>query len=105
MNILLIFPVFIIAFIIVLLYKRKIKLLKKELENKAHFYVARDKDGKLFLYFGKPIRISDSCFFPQGKHGKIITSEIFFYNLNLNPKDYDSLKWEDDPIEVFKYSN
>ena len=24
--------------------------------NNVHFYVARDKDGKLFLYMGKPIR-------------------------------------------------
>ena len=28
----------------------------EELENKVHFYVAREKDGALRLYMGKPIR-------------------------------------------------
>lgn len=56
MNILLVLPVFIIAFIIVFYYERKIKNLSLELKNNVHFYVARDKNDELFLYMGKPFR-------------------------------------------------
>ena len=45
MNILLVFPGFIVAFIIVFYYERKIR--RTEPRNKVHFYVARDKHGKL----------------------------------------------------------
>ena len=59
MNIPLLFIGFIIAFVIVLYYERKIR--RTEPKNKVHFYVARDKNGKIYLYLGKPIRCS-SCF-------------------------------------------
>ena len=49
MNILLIFSGFIIAFIIALHYQHKIKLANPR--NKVHAYVARDKNGSLWLYF------------------------------------------------------
>ena len=54
MNILLIFPGFIIAFIIILYYERKIR--RTYPRNNVNFYVARDKNGELFLYMGKPVR-------------------------------------------------
>lgn len=50
MNILLISSGFILAFIIVFCYECKIR--RTEPMNKVHFYVARDKDGKLLLYIG-----------------------------------------------------
>ena len=55
MNILLIFPGFIIAFVIVLCYERKIRKPK----NKVHFYVARNNDGNLNVFFNKPSRNYD----------------------------------------------
>ena len=56
MNILLIFPGFIIAFITVLYYEYKIR--RAEPKNKVHFYVVREKNGTLWLYMGKPIKKS-----------------------------------------------
>ena len=97
MNILLIFPGFIIAFIIVLYYERKIR--RTESRNKVHFYVARDKNDELFLYMGKPCR-SINKFHPY-QNGCIITSDDDLSNFGLNKDDYDNLKWEDEPVEVF----
>ena len=49
MNILLIFPGFIVAFIVALYWRHKIKLA--ESRNKVHFYVARHKDARyVFMY-------------------------------------------------------
>ena len=69
--------------------------------NKVHFYVARDKNGRLYLYLCKPIReeyLFQSC---QNKHGSCLArdSELAIYGLNEN--DYKDLKWEDEPLEVF----
>ncbi len=99
MNILLIYPGFILAFIIVFCYECKIR--RTEPMNKVHFYVARDKTHNLlWLYLGKPIRYKDDAWLP-GKHGTVINTESSFEMIGLNKKDYDSLKWEDEPIEVF----
>ena len=95
MNILLLFPGFILAFIIVLYYERKIKRTR----NKVHFYVARDKNGELLLYMGKPFRGINR--FHSHLNGCIITSENDFSNFGLNVNDYANLKWEDEPVEVF----
>lgn len=103
MNILLIFPGFIVAFIIILLYEHKIKLIKARLickehnKNKVHTYVARDKDGSLWLYFNKPFR-GDERFF--GVINVPLTQHKFNH-LGLNKNDYANLKWEDEPLEVF----
>ena len=96
MNILLIFPGFIIAFIIVLYYERKIR--RTEPRNKVHFYVARDEDNSLWLYLGKPAR-SKNTFMPISC-GRIIRSEKYFSNYGLDVNDYANLKWEDEPVEV-----
>ena len=42
MNILLVFPGFIVAFIIVLCYEYKIRNLSAKPKNNVHFYVAKD---------------------------------------------------------------
>lgn len=103
MNILLIFPGFIIALIIVLLYEHKIKLIKARLickehnKNKVHAYIARDKNGELWLYFNKPFR-GDERFFG------VINVPLTQHKINrlgLNEDDYANLKWEDEPVEVF----
>ena len=71
---------------------------KKEM-NKVHFYVARDKNGELFLYMGKPFRGIER--FHEYQNGCIITGDNNFYNFDLNKNDFDNLKWEDEPVEVF----
>lgn len=96
MNILLIFPGFIVAFIIVFCYEYKIRT--KPI-NKVHFYVARDENDELFLYMGKPFRGIDR--FHEYQNGCIITGDNNFYNFGLNKDDYVNLKWKDEPVEVF----
>ena len=73
--------------------------ITKELKNNVHFYVARDKNGDLYLYMGKPVRgLKEflSCYY-----GKSIKSSKHFSKYGLNVDDYAYLKWEDDPVEVF----
>ena len=64
-------------------------------------YVARDKDGRLYLYIGKPIRV-DNRLSPNPIEGIIALGcgyNLKWYRLNEN--DYKDLKWEDEPVEVF----
>ena len=94
MNILLIFPGFIVAFIVALYWRHKIKL--PESRNKVHFYVARHKDGSLWLHVCKPYfsKYSKICY-------AVGNSSLEFEDFGLNMNDYDNLKWLDDPVEVF----
>lgn len=94
MNMLLTLTGFIVAFIVALYYEHKIKLAKPR--NNVHFYVARHKDGSLWLYIGKPYFFKDAkiCYATGN-------SSLEFEDFGLNINDYDNLKWEDDPIEVF----
>ena len=89
MNILLVFPGFIIAFVIVLYYERKIR----EPKNNVHFYLARDKSGELWLYIGKPYFCNDEkvCYLIGNS----------FEDFGLNENNYANLKWDDEPVEVF----
>lgn len=93
---------FIIGFIVgavLMLVALAIAAMGKDDEprNKVHFYVARDKDGKLWLYIGEPIR-ADTAFVSALN---IDLTHHNFHSLGLNKNDYDSLKWEDEPVEVF----
>ena len=97
MNILLIFPGFIVAFVIVLCYECRIR--RAELRNKVHFYVARDKNGELYLWFRKPYRSIER--WVNIDHSWIVACSLEFNYYGLNYKDYDYLKWEDEPVEVF----
>ena len=72
----------------------------KEPRNKVHFYVARDKNNKLWLYIGKPIR-DDTIFKSDLYKGCIGLTHLNFKCFGLNENDYANLKWEDEPIEVF----
>lgn len=99
MSILLTFTGFIIVFVVVLYYERKIRDLSVKQKNKVHFYVARDMDGNLWLYIGKPVRIIDE--FLACNYGKAIISSKYFSKYSLNENDYDNLTWEDEPVEVF----
>lgn len=68
-------------------------------KNKIHFYVARDKNGTLWLYIGKPIR--KTSMFISCPYGKMIIDENNFSNYGLNVHDFINLKWEDEPVEIF----
>ena len=61
--------------------------------NKVHFYVARDKNGSLWLYIAKPVR-RDTYFYGY-------TLSFNFKKVGLNTDDFKDLKWEDEPVEVF----
>ena len=70
-------------------------------KNNVHFYVARDKSGRLYLYFGKPERRSSYFFSPFETCNSLIADESNFKDVGLNPYDFKDLKWEDEPLEVF----
>lgn len=110
MEILLMLSGFIFAAFIALLYEYKIRQIRKKLKsnmqqtnnaqkqtNNVHFYVARDKNGELWLYLSKPIRMKEE--FVSYSHGKALTNHFSKYSLNEN--DYANLKWEDEPVEIF----
>ena len=97
MNMLLTLTGFILAFIVALYYQRKIKLAKPK--NKVHFYVARDKSGYLYLHIGKPFR--DRLEFSNNSKMYYCLHGNGFKCFGLNINDYDNLKWEDEPVEVF----
>lgn len=95
MKILLLFPGFILAIIIMVIYE--IKLRKPR--NNVHFYVARDQNEALWLYLGKPIR-DYNCYITK-ICGSVISNSYNFKHFGLNADDYKDLKWEDEPVEVF----
>lgn len=89
---------FIFACLVALIYEYKIRLLRKQ-RNNVHFYVARDKNGTLYLYIGKPIR--DNTKFLCNKGQSLFYTGTTLSAFGLNDKDYANLKWEDEPVEVF----
>ena len=95
MEILLIFLGFILAIIIVVIYEIKLK----EPRNKVHFYMARDKSDRLWLYIGKPVRGKAEFRCGNDKKAFCLTNDIDRFRLKY--EDFDSLKWEDEPVEVF----
>ena len=97
MSILLLFPGFIVALIIVFCYEHKIR--RTEQRNKVHFYVARDKDGDLWLYMGKPLRY-DEQFLNDLEMYHHVLDNYSCKSFGLKEKDYANLKWEDEPVEV-----
>ena len=96
MNILLIFPGFIVAFIIVFYYERKIRGMR----NKVHFYVARDKDGTLNLWFNKPKRAVNFWYCQQKQDDWKATEEFIQNKHEIDGKQFPKLTWNDEPIEV-----
>ena len=87
-----------LAFIICDFVTDKVKNKSSKI-NKVHFYVARDMDGWLYLYLGKPFR-GDGEFYGN-KAANAFTLTGNFRRFGLNKKDYKDLKWEDEPVEVF----
>ena len=67
--------------------------------NNIHFYVARDKNGELWLYIGKPIRGIAEFHGVMDKNMFVLTRNLKRFGLNKD--DFKDLKWEDEPVEVF----
>lgn len=101
MNILLIYlGFFILLFIIIIIIQStKIRKLSTKPKNKVHFYVARDKNKSLWLYIGKPFR--DDIIFRSNADKKVFWLSCNIEEYGLKFEDYDYLKWEDEPVEVF----
>ena len=87
-----------ILFIIIVFYCECV-IRRTKPKNNVHFYVARDKNGELFLYMSKPFRGIER--FHECQNGCIITGDNNFCNFDLNKNNFDNLKWEDKPVEVF----
>lgn len=89
-------PGFILSLILTVVYERELR----KSQNKVHFYMARDKDGELYLYLGKPLRDYGE-FIGDLTKGSIVLTGYNFNKFGLNKNDYAKLKWEDEPVEVF----
>lgn len=73
---------------------------QEEPVNRVHFYVARNKSGDLWLYLGKPIR-GNTRFYGNVDRRVIGLTCVCLERFGLNRNNYDFLKWEDEPVEVF----
>ena len=90
-----------LAFIILDFVVDKVKSKYSKKRNHVKFYVARDKNGHLYLYIGKPERRIGSFLSRYGSFIDSIANVSSFKYFGLNPNDFKDLKWEDEPVEVF----
>ena len=91
-----------LAFIVLEFVEDKVMSKFSKKINRVHFYVARDKDGFIYLYIGKPKRRYDGWFAGSYRERSFaIIDEDNFKDIGLNTDDFKDLKWEDDPVEVF----
>ena len=89
-----------LAFIVLEFVEDKVKSTSSKKRNRVHFYVARDMNGAIYLYLGKPKRGKFS-FITYGVASNFIADEYYFKDAGLNPDDFKDIKWEDEPVEVF----
>ena len=89
MDIILIFPGFIIAVLVVLLYECEIAKMRKEPRNKVRFYVKADIDNIPWLYIQK-----------RNGNLELVASNNGFKDFGLNPLDFADIK-EGEIREVF----
>ena len=90
-----------LAFIILEFVEDKVKSISSKKINRVKFYVARDKNGIIYLYIGKPKR-RYGCFLGSYRERSVtIIDEDDFKMFGLNQDDFKDLKWEDEPVEVF----
>ena len=93
--------VLVIAFIlgVISMFCIRYAAKQKKPTNRVHFYVVSDPVGTLWLCMGKPVRTSIG--FVSRNGGQLIVSAMNFSQYGLNVRDFDNLKWEDEPVEVF----
>lgn len=91
-----------IFWVVIALFASGIVTHRKDTQpkNKVHFYVARDKNGELWFYMGKPFR-GDTEFHGDLHKQVLALTSYNFKSFGLNENDYANLKWEDEPVEVF----
>lgn len=90
-----------LAFIVLEFVEDKVMSASSKKINRVKFYVARDKNGLLYLYIGNPER-AYSCFLSHcGFCVCRLENEYDFKKIGLNTDDFKDLKWEDEPVEVF----
>ena len=89
-----------LAFIILDFITDKVKNTSSKKINRVHFYVARDMDGNLWLYMGKPNRGVNEFESASNEYCVVLTDNNFEV-FGLNENDYKDLKWENEPVEVF----
>ena len=88
-----------LAFIILDFVADKVKSASSKNRNRVHFYIARDMDGMIYLYLGKPLRGIADFHGVAGKNIFVLTNN--FKSFGLKQDDFKDLKWEDEPLEVF----
>lgn len=90
-----------LAFIVLEFVEDKVRSKFPKKRNHVKFYVARDKNGIIYLYIGKPKR-RYGCFLGSYRERSVtIIDENDFKIFGLNQDDFKDLKWEDEPVEVF----
>ena len=90
-----------LTFIVLEFVEDKVKSTSSKNINSVKFYVARDKNGFIYLYIGKPKR-RDGWFVGSYRERSVaILDENDFKMVGLNQDDFKDLKWEDEPVEVF----
>ena len=88
-----------LAFIVLEFAEDKVMSKFSKKRNRVHFYVARDMDGRLYLYLGKPLKGIAEFHGARDKNRCFLTHKLERLGLNLD--DFKDLKWEDEPVEVF----
>lgn len=63
--------------------------------------MARDKGGLLYLYLGKPKRTYSAFVGICVACVRLIEDEYDFKKCGVKADDFNDLKWEDEPVEVF----
>ena len=95
MNILLIFPGFIVALIIMLLYEHKIRKLSTSSRNNVHLYVTCElnhRDEIIYtLWIGEPYYTEDKGFVSDA-WSRILAVNESFVSYNLNYSDFKDMK-------------
>lgn len=90
-----------LAFILLDFVADKVKNTSSKKINRVKFYVARDKNGLLYLYIGNPER-AYSCFLANCVACVcLLEKEYDFKKFGLKADDFKNHKWEDEPVEVF----
>ena len=90
-----------LAFIIFDFVADEVDRVYSKKRNRVHFYVARDMDGFIYLYIGKPKRRYGWFAGSYRERSVAIIDENDFKMVGLNQDDFKDLKWEDEPVEVF----
>lgn len=104
MNLLLIFPGFILAFLIVLLYEYKIRRMRREPRNKVRFFIVRDdtvfNKKEYVLWMGKPVKSKDNKWVYSPKSYVLAVGNCNIIYFGFDPCDFSDMK-EDEIREVF----